>query len=211
MKDELMTFIGSRSFPCIMAKAVAKTGHLELIQLSDFKDTQKFLNHIYSFVDHFRQNPRSLHSFVCVFDKPDYFNLNIFEQGFWRFLEEINLRDKELHLPDPLVDSDPKSKKFSFSLKSEAFFILLLHPQSPRWSRRFHHPAIVYNPHKQFENLRAKGIFEKVRDLTRKRDKELQGSINPMLSDFGEETEVLQYTGMKYDHPDEIPFLREAI
>ena len=76
--------------------------------------------------------------------------------------------------------------------------MLSLHPDSPRWSRRFKHPAIVFNPHQQFENLRRKGLFTKIRNLIRKRDQELQGFTNPMLNDFGDKSEIYQYIGKLY-------------
>lgn len=106
--------------------------------------------------------------------------------------------DKEKYEHDPRVSSQIASPDFSFSMKSEAFFILALHPQSPRLARRLPIPAIVFNPHQQFETLRKKGVFNKVRNFIRNRDKALQGFINPMLSDFGEKSEIYQYTGRVY-------------
>jgi FPC/CPF motif-containing protein YcgG len=97
------------------------------------------------------------------------------------------------------VSSNPNSKNFSFSIMEEAFFILALHPDSPRLARRFPKPMIVFNPHQQFENLRSVGMYARVRDIIRKKDKLLQGFINPMLNDFGEKSEVFQYTGRMYD------------
>ena len=66
-------------------------------------------------------------------------------------------------------------------------------------------PAIVFNPHIQFERMRKKGIFKKVQNIIRLRDKLLQGSINPMLSDFGDKSEVFQYTGRIYAPDETLP------
>ena len=38
-------------------------------------------------------------------------------------------------------------------------------------------------------------MWEKLKEATRHRDEALQGDINPVLADFGEETEAKQYSG----------------
>ena len=62
-------------------------------------------------------------------------------------------------------------------------------------ARRFAWPALVFNPHAQFERLRRDGQFDRLRDRIRDRDVALQGTINPNLSDFGERSEARQYSG----------------
>jgi FPC/CPF motif-containing protein YcgG len=109
---------------------------------------------------------------------------------------------------DPRVSNKPDSEKFSYSVKGEAFFMLVLHPKSPRFARRFSVPTVVFNAHQQFEDLRKKNIFEKVRDLIRKRDKFLQGYINPMLVNYGIKSETFQYTGELYEKTAQCPFKR---
>jgi hypothetical protein len=53
--------------------------------------------------------------------------------------------------------------------------------------------------------MRKNGIFNKVRTMIRMKDKILQGTINPMLQDFGERSEVFQYLGKIYLPNDPIP------
>jgi FPC/CPF motif-containing protein YcgG len=38
-----------------------------------------------------------------------------------------------------------------------------------------------------------------MKNTVRKRDIAFSGSVNPMLQDFGESSEVYQYSGRKYD------------
>ena len=90
-------------------------------------------------------------------------------------------------------------RDYSFSLKEEAFFILGLHPASSRRSRQFKYPALIFNPHAEFEKLRKSDRYTKMKEVVRKRDVEYSGSINPMLADFGEASEVYQYSGMQYN------------
>lgn len=199
--SDLFNFIDQPSFPCIMAKAVAKTGLLDAHveeEIESHLSQKSVLNDLYHFVDEFRAQPDRLSSFTLILKNPEYLSFDHFEKIFWQFLRSVNVMDKAIYPHDPRVGSEVMDNDYSFSLKSEAFFILALHPQSPRWARRFKYPAIVLNPHVQFENLRLKNVFKKVQNVIRTKDKLLQGFINPMLNDFGEKSEVFQYTGRAY-------------
>jgi len=176
-----------------MAKAVLTKG---MLTVHDYQGVENTLNAIYDFIDLYRENPSRLSSFILTFDEK--INFDEFENKFWKLIKTLHILDKKNYKHDPRVSSDMASPDFSFSVKSEAFFMLALHPESPRFARRLPFPAIVFNPHQQFENLRKKGIFSKVRNFIRERDKALQGFINPMLSDFGEKSEIYQYTGRSY-------------
>lgn len=193
MEASVRKFIEQSSFPCIMAKSLLRHGMLKVHSHVNIRNT---LKNIYEFIDHYRNQPDRLSSFILCFDQK--INFADFEKQFWMILRSLNEMDKELYKHDERVSSDIHSPEFSFSLKSEAFFILLLHPESPRWARRFSYPAIVFNPHQQFEKLRKNGIFTRIRNLIRLRDISLQGYVNPMLSDFGQRSEIYQYTGKTY-------------
>lgn len=203
MRESLERFINDKSFPCIMAKAVMKTGYVSIHPVSEF-DPELFLERMYSFIMRSRLKPLKLHSLVYILEDKTI-SFADFEKKFWNFLKDINTLDKKKFPHDPRVSNQPEDENYSFSLMEEAFFILMLHPESPRFARRFSYPAIVFNPHVQFENLRSKGLFKKVRDIIRSRDKLLQGSVNPMLSDFGERSEIFQYTGRIYQSFKELP------
>jgi FPC/CPF motif-containing protein YcgG len=93
------------------------------------------------------------------------------------------------------VSSDPNDPEFSFSFAGRAFYVIGIHPRSSRIARTFPWPALVFNPHEQFERLRTDGKWKKMQKAIRARELVLQGSINPMLTDFGEESEARQYSG----------------
>jgi FPC/CPF motif-containing protein YcgG len=61
------------------------------------------------------------------------------------------------------------------------------------------YPALAFNPHAEFQKLRATNHYESMKEIVRKRDIAYSGSINPMLSDFGEASEVYQYSGRNYN------------
>ncbi|QGN57407.1 hypothetical protein GKE56_05450 [Nostocoides sp. HKS02] len=56
-------------------------------------------------------------------------------------------------------------------------------------------PTLVFNLHEQFEQLRGSERFARMRDTIRRRDTELQGTVNPMVGDHGSESEARQYSG----------------
>ncbi|MEO8076362.1 MAG: guanitoxin biosynthesis heme-dependent pre-guanitoxin N-hydroxylase GntA [Acidobacteriota bacterium] len=96
---------------------------------------------------------------------------------------------------DQTVSADPDDPRFAFSFDGTALFVIGLHPGSSRLARRFDWPALVFNPHAQFDRLRRDGLYERLRDRIRARDIALQGNLNPNLADFGARTEARQYSG----------------
>ena len=209
----LIKHIKNKKFPCVMAKAVAKAGLLQIVEVnsdkSNLENVLKIRKQLETFLENYRLNPERLSSFILNF-KNSKMNFDEFESYFWELLWLLRSQDNKEYEYDRKVSSDPMSKDFSFSLNNEAFFILMLHPASPRLSRRAQ-PAIVFNPHQQFEKLRKNGKFLRIRNLIRRRDKALQGSINPMLNDFGESSEILQYTGRQYTNLEEIPLVNRML
>ena len=83
------------------------------------------------------------------------------------------------------VSREPESPDFSFSVGGIAYFVVGLHPGASRAARRFCRPALVFNPHEQFERLRSDGRYYAMQSIIREREIARHGSINPMLSDFG--------------------------
>lgn len=199
---EWQTHLEDKSFPCVAAKAALAKEQLNVFVAGHMacpKDDKAILNFIYSFVDRYRQSENMFHSAVIIFEQPDVYDEQMYSRFFWSRLQAISNLDAENYDYDPRVDADPESEHFSFSIKEEAFFVIGLHPAASRPARRFKYPAMVFNPHAQFEQLREAGQYEKMKNIIRKKDTELSGDINPMLRDFGEASEVYQYTGQKLD------------
>jgi FPC/CPF motif-containing protein YcgG len=127
-----------------------------------------------------------------------------FEQMLWDLLQRLHDEDDEPWAPE--VSANPQDPHFAFSVGGTAFFIVGLHPQASREARRMPLPILVFNLHEQFEELRANGGFERMRDAIRRRDEQLQGSINPMVSDHGESSEARQYSGRELEDDWVAPF-----
>jgi FPC/CPF motif-containing protein YcgG len=134
-------------------------------------------------------------AFVAVFTGRAPATEQAFERRLWTELQRLHDRDDQAAGWDPTVSADPNDPHFSFSFGGTALFVIGLHPNSSRLARRFHWPTLVFNPHAQFERLRREGRFDQLRDAIRERDIALQGTLNPVLADFGERSEAEQYSG----------------
>jgi uncharacterized protein len=199
--NEYSEFLNKKEFPCVAAKAAVSRNHIQCFVASHMgcpSHDKTILQFLYNFVDSYRASEQSYHSAAVIFKEPSAINETLFDTFLWQRLNSLSFMDKKTYNHDPRVDSDPSSSRYSFSLKEEAFFILGLHPGSSRLSRRFKYPAMIFNPHTEFEKLRNSNRYAKMKEVVRKRDIKYSGSVNPMLADFGEASEVYQYSGMHY-------------
>jgi len=148
---------------------------------------------------HFAQSPLSKHnqfaSFIAVFKEPPAANETEFENLLWQTLRQLHQADRQHFEWDKSVSPDPNNPEFSFSFAGCAFYVLGMHANSSRVARTLPWPTLIFNPHEQFERLRNDGNWKNMQKSIRARELLLQGSINPMLSDFGEESEARQYSG----------------
>ena len=135
----------------------------------------------------------------------DHFENEItFEKTLWNTLQTLhNLDEREW---DQKVSNDPEDPHFSFSVAGKAFYVIGLHPKSSRMARQAPYPTLVFNLHHQFDMLREMGTYHAVRDTIRNNDQKLQGEINPMLRDFGADSEAKQYSGREVEENWKCPF-----
>jgi FPC/CPF motif-containing protein YcgG len=209
---EYFDFIQKRDFPCVAAKTALTWKQINCLVVDHIacpKDDQAILDFLYGFVDTYRESDKLYHSAAIIFKGPENPTAAEFEEFFWQRLQAVSNLDARRYGYDSRVVSDPASPDFSFSLKEEAFFVIGLHPGSSRLARQFRYPTLVFNAHAQFEQIRAAHRYDSLRDTIRKRDVAYSGSINPMLQDYGEASEVYQYTGRVYDQTWECPFLSQ--
>ena len=140
-------------------------------------------------------------TFVAIFARPQDQDGDeaSFERALWAQLQALH--DADPAAWDPAVSRDPDDPHFSFSFAGTAFFIVGLHPGSARLSRKFPWPALIFNPHAQFERLREAGKYARMQAVIRDKERALQGDINPVLEDFGADSEARQYSG-RHVEPD---------
>ena len=146
-------------------------------------------------------------SLAFVFADRTHLSEEAFEKAMWERIQSLSDKDAWLDHPyDSRVSQDPDDIHFSLSFGGEAFFAVGLHPRASRPARRFASPAIVFNLHDQFVQLRDQGRYETIRETILERDVQLAGSVNPMLARHGEASAAAQYSGRQVDNDWVCPF-----
>jgi FPC/CPF motif-containing protein YcgG len=195
---ELADFITQECFPCVGARSALARGQLTVVEGGDLRDgstDQPILRTLYHFVARYRAERKMFSSFAAAFEGPLSLDEEEFEQAMWRRLGALQRIDALCYDWSPEVSRDPESPRFGFSLGGLAFFVVGLHPRASRTARRFSRPCIVFNPHEQFERLRAEGRYARLRDRIMRRDGALDGFPNPMVAEHGTKSEAPQYSG----------------
>ena len=202
-------FVMRQEFPCVGARAAFNSGSYEVAEYAELasdRTTAALAHDLFAFTRSETRVASEYATFVAVFSGPNGMDEEEFERRLWRQLSLLNQADAPHFGWDPMAQSDPADPQFSFSFGGQALYVVGLHPNSSREARRFRQPALVFNPHEQFERLRADGKWKRMQQTIRERDIQLQGNINPMLSDFGEVTEARQYSGRAVDDEWQAPF-----
>jgi len=200
VRGAFTAFIADPRYPCLAAKGLAGRDdyRLEVFGcLGAATGSDVLAAGLRSFVRDAERfaSDGALTAFVAVFPRNPPRGEAEFERRLWMQLQRLHDRDEPSPGWDPSVSDDPADPRFAFSFAGCALFVIGLHPDSSRLARRFTWPALVFNPHAQFERLRREGLFDRLRDRIRGRDVALQGSVNPSVADFGEASEARQYSG----------------
>lgn len=198
--EQFRDFARDPRFPCEIARGTVAQNRLEARVYDDLRcpaSSARLLEDLYGFLPaQGAERGPGFRSFAAIFLGPLDTDEEAFERLLWAQLQRLHDLDRGRgHGWDPTVDQDPASDAFSFSLGGRAFYVIGMHPGASRLARRSRHPVLVFNAHQQFETLRDRGAYGKVRDRIRSNDLALQGSINPMLRDHGTASEARQYSG----------------
>ena len=197
----------SEHFACVGGRAAVRqeTYKFGLYEhMATTASTAALANDLRAFLadDDLRGKP--LTAFVASFVAPVPADEDAFEALLWATLQQLHHCDD--HPWASGGQSDPDDPAFSFSFAGTGFFVVGLHANSSRFSRRFAWTTLVFNPHEQFDRLRSEGRYRRFRDVIRTRDVALQGTVNPMLQDFGERSEARQYSGRAVGDDWKCPF-----
>jgi uncharacterized protein len=193
-----MTFVQRPDFPCVGAKSAVSAGSYcvrAYDRLAHPHSSERLAVDLRHFQNSELRATAAYATFVAIFRAPRVINEEAFEVLLWSQLQQLHDIDCARYDWDDSVSSNPADPHFSFSFAGKAFYVVGMHPTSSRLARRFAFPAMIFNPHEQFERLRNEGHWRKMQATIRERDMALQGNINPMLSDFGETSEARQYSG----------------
>jgi FPC/CPF motif-containing protein YcgG len=192
-------FVEAAEFPCVGAKSALARGQMRFVVGRDIRsawDDLRIYPNLLDLARSYRANPALFQSLVVLFEQDAGLDEQGFEVMLWDRLQSLSQKDEWLgQKSDPRVSDDPEDPHFSLSFGGEGFFVVGLHPQASRPARRFERPALVFNLHDQFEQLRSDGTYDKLRSKIIDRDIALAGSANPMLARHGTASEARQYSG----------------
>ena len=202
-EDEFRDYINDKSFPCVGAKSSLAQSNLDFYFAESILDSA-YDNNLYSSLKNFGQkldlNGIALQSYVLIFSDEQPFSEKDFESLLWKKLQSLHDIDiaKGVDWSED-CESLPESSKFSMSVAGYSFFIIGIHSGASRSARKFKYPVMVFNSHAQFETLRKNGKYKKLQKVIRKKDLEINDSINPMVKNFGDSSEANQYSGRYVD------------
>jgi FPC/CPF motif-containing protein YcgG len=210
--EEFREFLARLDFPCVGAKSALARDQIRFVVARDLTsawDDLRIYSALFNFAELYRSRPTLFQSLAVLFRCPTSLDEARYEAFLWERLQSLTDKDDwhgQKH--DARVSADPMNPHFSLSFANEGFFVVGLHPNASRPARRFGHPAMIFNPHDQFEKLRQEGLYEGMREKISNRDEALAGSRNPMLHSFGERSEAAQYSGRSVLDTWKCPFRR---
>ena len=207
--EEIQRFISAPDFPCLAAKASLNTNSYRVgiySQLAHSAPTKGLAHDLLQFIEERETIGTNYTSFLAAFTSPALETEEDFEHLLWEQLKMLHQQSSRHFLWDRTVSSNPEDPEFSFSFGGKAFYVVGMHPAASRKARKFPYPLLVFNQHEQFEALKQKGTYSTMKKKIRQRDRQLQGSMNPMLKDFGEASEARQYSGREVSENWKCPF-----
>ncbi|WP_162055229.1 guanitoxin biosynthesis heme-dependent pre-guanitoxin N-hydroxylase GntA [Pontibacter pamirensis] len=213
LKDLLSSIsdkVGDMEYPCVGAKAALNSKQLRIGVYNRMAtdETTGLLGHdLKQYIAETIAADSEYMTLVAFFREEEPAAELDFENKLWAQLQLLHNSDNSSEPWDSEVSSNPTDTNFSFSYNGTAFFVVGLHPNASRKARRLGYTAMAFNLHRQFEQLREKGVYENMKNVIRDRDVAYDGSINPMLKDFDKGLEAPQYSGRHVDESWKCPFL----
>lgn len=207
--DSFRALVLNPKFSCVGAKAAIGGGTYRFglyPEMNTPAATAGLAHDLWTFVQEQPTIDPDFSTFVASFTAPVVADEYEWERLVWAQLQSLHDLDREHHAWDASVSSDPEDREFSFSFAGRAYFVVGLHPASSRYARRFAWATLVFNAREQFERLRERSQFGRMQETIRGRERRLQGSLNPNLSDFGESSEARQYSGRAVEANWRCPF-----
>ncbi|MDB4916953.1 MAG: YqcI/YcgG family protein [Gemmatimonadetes bacterium] len=206
---EFVDFVRNPTFPCLAGKGVVNSHGFDIGvygHMGSWRSTRMLARELRSFTATLDNSGAWMRAFVAVFTARAPGTESEFEAQLWTQLQRLHDLDARSAQWDEAVSTDPSDPRFSFSVGGHGMFVVGMHPASSRLARRFPYPALVFNPRAQFDHLRETGHFDRLRERVREREIALQGSINPNLADFGEQSDARQYSGRAVEPDWTCPF-----
>jgi FPC/CPF motif-containing protein YcgG len=196
--DAFRDFVGDPAFSCLGGRSALNRMTYRFGAYADLDDpnvTEGLARDLHAFAAERAGFESTYTTYVAVFRGDRDAGEAAFERSLWSQLQRLHDLDARHHAWDPRVASDPNDPGFSYSVAGEAYFVIGMHPEASRRARRFAWPALVFNAHEQFEELRTAGTLDRLQRGIRRRELALDGSLNVNLAAFGSVSEAKQYSG----------------
>ena len=209
LTEQIRSLVNQKFYPCVAAIQALHKQEVDVHVYQNFgtgKSSSTLHQDLLKFLCQQMRTRSTLLSFFAVFPNSQVSSEDEFQDALWRELSSVSALDKSEW--DPRFSSDPKSKKFCFSLAGHAFFVVGLHDKSSRQARRFAYPTLVFNVYDQFTQLAERGEYLPMIEKNRARDLKFQGSVNPMVEKHGDEWESIQFSGKENPESWKCPFDR---
>lgn len=209
VEKEIKNLITQKNYPCVAALSSFYKQDYEVntySKMGQLHQRPQLRNDLLSYLAQYLETKSTYFTFWAVFEDSFFNDEEHFEAGLWDELSALTSEKTKAFDQDPRFSSDPTDKRFCFSLGGKAFFVVGLHPQSSRDSRKFPWPTLVFNVYEQFDQLMQKDLYQPMIQQNRKRDVQFQGNINPMVEQYGDDWESIQFSGKKNPGSWKCPF-----
>lgn len=209
--SDISELISQKHYPCIAAVQALHRDELMFDVYEDFgsgKSSRSLAQKLIAFKNEQIAKQVPYLTYMAIFPKSISANEDEFEQDLWRELSAMWAHPDIAGSWDPQFSDDPSEKNFCFSLDGTAFFVVGLHPESSRLSRRLPYNALIFNLYSQFTALMEKGTYASMVQLNRQRDLRFQGSVNPMAEAHNEDWEAIQFSGKANSNEWRCPFTK---
>ncbi|UOF01789.1 YqcI/YcgG family protein [Bdellovibrio reynosensis] len=211
IENDLRALVSQKNYPCVAAVKAFHDGDFIFDTYSKFgtgESAQRLAQNLLSFKEKQSKPGGEYLTYIAVFPEDQSTDEHTFEMHLFHELSAIWNFPEIAGKWDEKFSSNPDDKNFCFSLDGSAFFVVGMHPQSSRRARRLPYNALIFNLYSQFQVLREKGVFDSMVKSIRHRDMQFQGSVNPMVEQYDNKWEAIQYSG-KMNPPDwKCPFSR---
>lgn len=209
IESDIHGLIGKKNYPCVAAIQALHRKELLFDTYENFgtgQSAMKLAERLIAFKKEQLTKDIPYLTYMAIFPQDSSLDEAEFEKNLWNELSAMWEFPDLVGGWDPKFSDNPEDKNFCFSLDGSAFFVVGLHPNSSRLSRRLPYNALVFNLYSQFSALMEKGTYEPMVQMNRQRDLKFQGSVNPMAEMYNEDWEAIQYSGRENSAEWRCPF-----
>lgn len=207
--QQLRETVFQESYPCVAAvQALSRNDYAIGIYgtLGTARHWQGLRADLLAYLAEQQRTGSLYRTMFAVFPEASEYSEEAFERAMWHELSSLTSSEERSTDWSPGAISDPEQPGFVFSLGGQPLFVVGVHPHSSRRGRRFPFAGMVFNAFAQFEQLERKGSYERMVKVNRERDLAFDGSVNPMVEQYGDKWEAIQFSGKSNSSAWKCPF-----